>query len=95
MGAQIRMSSQSMFPVKHWGLPEILLFLTGCFALGAIGFFLAVFVQLRTTNDISNIANVVPLTVDQKAHITQSLAAPTSTSTTAEKLKIMEALSAH
>jgi hypothetical protein len=115
------MESHSSFPTRNLQVPEILFVVSVCFAMGAVGFFGAVYLQLRNTNDTSTIASVGPLTVDQKAHIAQSLAAQTtgtSTTTTggtteataivptsqqadqgdknaAEKLRIMQALSAH
>ena len=41
------MHPQSIFSIRHWDLPEILFVAAGCFAMGAVGFFVAVFLQLN------------------------------------------------
>lgn len=44
------MHPKSIFAVREWKLPEILLLAVACFALAAFGFFIAVFLQLRPTD---------------------------------------------
>ncbi len=41
------MNEQSIFAIRHWQLPEILFVGVACFAMAAVGFFVAVFLQLN------------------------------------------------
>src|SRR3954467_8777191 len=43
------MQPNSIFAIHTWRLPEILFVVAACFAIGASGFFLAVFLQLRSS----------------------------------------------
>jgi hypothetical protein len=43
------MNNQSMFSIRHWSLTEMLFAAAGCFALAAVGFFIAVFLELHTS----------------------------------------------
>jgi len=63
------MHPRSIFAIRDWKLPEILLVGSACFAIGAIGFFLAVFLQLRTSggNLPGTYTNAQDVPVDDKA----------------------------
>jgi hypothetical protein len=101
------MHPQSMFSVRNWKLPEILLLAGACFALAGIGFFAAVFLQLHSSpnNSAGNTSPGVQkelsgLSTEQKQKILQQAAStsPTQTSTptglsTEEKLKMLQAAS--
>jgi hypothetical protein len=60
------MHPESLFAVRHWKLPEILFVGAACFAMAAIGFFIAVFVQLHlspntTTPEPMTSSQLVPI----------------------------------
>jgi hypothetical protein len=71
------MNPQSLFAIRHWKLPEILFVGAACFAMAAVGFFLAVFLQLQfapgeTTQTYTNSSIEVP--IEDKAKALQGVA---------------------
>lgn len=57
------MNPPTILPLREWRLPEILFVLAACFAIGASGFFLAVYLQLRST---TTSYRVIPDTAKEK-----------------------------
>lgn len=82
----IRMHPQSIFAIRQWNLPEILFLAAACFAIGAVGFFLAVFLQLQSSGGSSTgtYANTQDVPVEDKARVLSILShsAPEATNTT-------------
>jgi hypothetical protein len=56
------MHPESLFAIRHWDLPQILFVAAACFAMAAVGFFVAVFLQLQLSGQpaspTSNSTNV-------------------------------------
>lgn len=69
------MHPKSIFAIKDWRLPEILLIAVACFALAAIGFFIAVYLQVHIqSSDIKTIDSVsAPASVEEKDKLYQQL----------------------
>ena len=52
------MANKSLFAIRHWDLPKLLLVTSGFFAIAALGFFLAVWLQLQASNVQTRDTNV-------------------------------------
>ena len=52
------MVNKSLFAIRHWDLPKLLLVTSGFFAVAALGFFLAVWLQLQASNVQTRDTNV-------------------------------------
>lgn len=80
------MHPNSLFSIRHWTLSEILFVGSACFAIGAVGFFLAVYLQLKTIGPAdAKYANSASL--DDKVRVmnilAQNAATPENTSNVA------------
>jgi hypothetical protein len=61
------------FGVSKWGLPEIVFVVAAAFAMGAIGFFFAIYLQLHSTS--TGLAGVQEIPADAKAKVMEQGAA--------------------
>ena len=69
------MHPQSIFAIRHWKLPEILFVAAACFAMAAVGFFLAVFLQLHFSPETrQTYANSQLVPIVAKSDVLQSVA---------------------
>lgn len=60
--------SIDIFREHKWQLPELLFVIAGCFSMGAIGFFMAVYLQTRTIG-ISSYENSQQVPVGMKEKV--------------------------
>ena len=72
------MNPQSLFAIRRWQLPEILFVGAACFAMAAVGFFLAVFLQLKFTADPASTQTYtnssIEVPIEDKARVVQQVA---------------------
>src|SRR5262245_53201580 len=71
------MHPQNIFAVKEWKLPEILLVAGACFALAALGFLAAIFLQLHYAQSPGgNTTAINPadmMTIEEKHDVLETL----------------------
>lgn len=76
------MANKSLFAIRHWDLPKLMLVTSGFFAVAALGFFLAVWLQLQAPKSQADSGVPKPLTTEEKNRIVNSLNAELNTNTT-------------